>query len=878
MIYLQDAEKIKRLIAKLTTRTILWLDTEVADWQTKNPRLSLIQVGIEREDLKGDRALILDVLDRKALVADFMAKIMQNPQIEKVFHNSSYDLRFLGGKTAQNVTCTWKLSKKISLDVLGTDNRKLKTLASQLCGFSDVDSESGTSDWGQRPLSAKQLQYAKMDVVYLAQVHRRLLELNSPQKPWSVTTVQLALECPRLFYLKERFGGNTLFIPQNHEKGIGSIFHQFAYEFMELAKEEPQFSKLFEPAASQLDDRAIARQMQQLFYQLNFFPHLQEETEKQQDRAQRLLPIWTGLTQLIQHWAKLLINNRKFYPGNEVISRTLIDGEVPLEYTFTLPNGHSQTLIGKLDSLMEDGATRRLCVAEYKTYEPLDFSAHLAQVALYSYMLAKQKRAPVDAAIYCVLPEFKESRYAWEKLEEAVRQRIPQKLQQMQDWLKWEEGQPHPPPPTTQPHLCEICPQQETCQSFFNPPKSHEHPIQLTVNSHQSSVEGTGNGNQSIVRENSEQSSPRHPITPSPCHQKTSPASPTLPVTPPPTLNPEPIGEQLVAVMKSFKVDVAYLGAVVGTSFIRVKLKPNLGVKVASLLKLSDDLQVQMGCPVPPMIATQPGYVSVDLPREDRQIARFEDYIQRKKHPVGEPVMIALGIDLDGKLVEADLSDPNTCHFLVGGTTGSGKSEFLRSILLSLLYRHSPQSLQIILVDPKRVTFFEFEEMAWLRAPVVKESDRAIELMEELVIEMEQRYQKFEAAKCANIDTYNQKHSPPLPRIVCIFDEYADFMAEKATRSTLEQSIKRLGSMARAAGIHLIIATQRPEANIVTPIIRSNLPGRIALRTASEADSAIILGGKPTEAAYLLGKGDLLYFGGAQLHRLQSLYAVNNSL
>ncbi|MBP5975468.1 DNA translocase FtsK [Brasilonema sp. CT11] len=236
---------------------------------------------------------------------------------------------------------------------------------------------------------------------------------------------------------------------------------------------------------------------------------------------------------------------------------------------------------------------------------------------------------------------------------------------------------------------------------------------------------------------------------------------------------------------------------------------------------------------------------------------------------------------LEGQLIEADLSDPKTCHFLVGGTTGSGKSEYLRSrsgrsapsLLLSLILRHSPAHLQIALVDPKRVTFPEFERMQWLYSPVVKESDRAIELMQELVTEMESRYQRFEKAKCADLSTYNQRSPQPLPRIVCIFDEYADFMAEKESRTALEQSIKRLGAMARAAGIHLIIATQRPEAGIVTPIIRSNLPGRVALRTASEADSAIILGGKQTTAARLLGKGDLLYQMGAQLYRLQSLFA-----
>ena len=240
-------------------------------------------------------------------------------------------------------------------------------------------------------------------------------------------------------------------------------------------------------------------------------------------------------------------------------------------------------------------------------------------------------------------------------------------------------------------------------------------------------------------------------------------------------------------------------------------------------------------------------------------------------------ISIAIGVDLEGKLVEADLADPNNCHFLIGGTPGSGKSEFLRSLLLSLIYRHSPEQVKIALVDPKRVTFPEFTQMPWLLSPVVKDSEAAISLMEELVTEMDKRYQLFETAGCLDLDAYNQKQTSSkhnLPRIVCIFDEYADFMVEKETRIALEASIKRLGGMARASGIHLIIATQRPEAGIVTPIIRSNLPGRIALSTSgSEGNSKIILGGSSTEAAYLLGTGDLFLQVNAGLQRLQSLYA-----
>ena len=211
--------------------------------------------------------------------------------------------------------------------------------------------------------------------------------------------------------------------------------------------------------------------------------------------------------------------------------------------------------------------------------------------------------------------------------------------------------------------------------------------------------------------------------------------------------------------------------------------------------------------------------------------------------------------------------------FLVGGTTGSGKSEFLRSLLLSLIVCYDPDHLKVALVDPKRVTFPEFEDMRWLYEPIVKTQENAIALMEKLVVEMDDRYRRFESSRCNDLLTYNQQSPVPLPRILCIFDEYADFMAEKETAKVIEQSVKRLGAMARAAGIHLVISTQRPEAKVVTPLIRSNLPGRIALRTASSADSAIILGGKEAAAANLLGKGDLFYSGNGSLQRLQSLFA-----
>jgi S-DNA-T family DNA segregation ATPase FtsK/SpoIIIE len=845
MHYLTEASEIYKQISQLSLSKTLWIDTEIADWYTDKPKLALIQVLADYTDLTGESAYIFDVLGKPDLAVYFINQIMVNPQIEKVFHNAGFDLKYLGKELAQNVTCTLKIARKITKEVLETTNLKLKTLAAELCQFSHVDAEEGTSDWGKRPLTQKQLNYAAMDTVYLATVHYRLLEISNPDvinrvfnmvnhksenSSLTPTKVRLAFECPRLFYLNHHFNCKAIFSPKNTPGGVGNVFHKLADDFINLLLIEPRFKNLFNPSTTQLNVDQITSEIQQLFYQIKFFPYLQNAIAKDASKASLLLQVWQGLQGLIKKFTELLIINRRYCSAETVISNTFISGERNLEHYFDLPNGTKQLIRGEFDCLVFNFELKRLCMVEFKTYQPVDLAAQLAQVSLYSYMLSKQKKTPIDSAVYCVLPEFKEYKYSWEQLENTVHQLIPHKLLQMQNWLSWESPNPNPPPATTQPHLCEICPQQQKCQTFFDVESNHD--------------------------QNSD----------------------TEPPKPDPSINADKIGEDLVNTLQSFGVGVEYHGAAVSPAFIRVKLKPNSGVKVNSILKLSADLQVQLGLNYPPLIAPQAGYVSVDLPRQDRQIAKFEDFIQKQFLAPTAPVKIAIGVGIDGKLLEADLSDPNTCHFLVGGTTGSGKSEFLRSLLLSLIYRHSSQHLKIALVDPKRVTFPEFEQMSSLYAPVVKDSDRAVELMQELVAEMESRYQKFEKAKCADLTVYNQRSSPMLPRIVCIFDEYADFMAEKEVRNILEQSIKRLGAMARAAGIHLIISTQRPEASIVTPIIRTNLPGRVALSTKSEADSKIILGGTSTVAAYLIGKGDLVYQVGPHLQRLQSLLAQNIKL
>ncbi len=193
MPYLTSTSEIRTIVAKYTTAKTLWIDTEVADYKSRNPRLSLIQVLDDPTDMSGDRVYLLDVLDQPDIIIDFTEQIMLNAAIEKVFHNASYDVKLLGNKKAQNITCTLEIAKKIPYYLLPLPNYQLKTLATALCNFNNIDKQEQTSNWGQRPLTEEQIEYAYLDCIYLAQIHQSLLELEIESNPDSVTEDLIAL-------------------------------------------------------------------------------------------------------------------------------------------------------------------------------------------------------------------------------------------------------------------------------------------------------------------------------------------------------------------------------------------------------------------------------------------------------------------------------------------------------------------------------------------------------------------------------------------------------------------------------------------------------------------------------------------------------------
>lgn len=306
----------------------------------------------------------------------------------------------------------------------------------------------------------------------------------------------------------------------------------------------------------------------------------------------------------------------------------------------------------------------------------------------------------------------------------------------------------------------------------------------------------------------------------------------------------------------------------IGPAFARLKVLPS-GNKT-TFKKICDkaiDLRIHLGLDGPPFIDQQTGFISVDVALPNRRVVTLAECLaQPAKLPEAAPA-VPVGVDVTGKAHWLNLSDPSDCHVLVAGTTGSGKSEFLRAFVVGLARRLNYEQLQFLFIDPKQVTFnLGHQESPYLRAPVAHDGEQALELLQWCVDETKRRYEMLAEMKLSNV--VELEDQTLVPRYVVIIDEFANLMEDKKSKAVLTALLKQIGSMSRAAGIHLILATQRPDKDVVTPLLRDNLPGRIALQVKTEASSKLILG--DPGAANLLGKGDLLWQRGAGFIRLQS--------
>ena len=305
------------------------------------------------------------------------------------------------------------------------------------------------------------------------------------------------------------------------------------------------------------------------------------------------------------------------------------------------------------------------------------------------------------------------------------------------------------------------------------------------------------------------------------------------------------------------------------------EFEPAAGVKVSKIINLSDDIARNTSSESA-RIATIPGSntVGIELPNSHRENVYLSEILNStdfKKKEIKLP--IALGKNISGTPIIGDLS--SMPHLLIAGTTGSGKSVCINTIILSLLYKHTPEKCKFILIDPKMLELSTYEGVPHLLCPVITEAKKAASVLGWVVKEMESRYRLMTKEGVRNIDGYNTKHKLPMPYIVVVVDEMSDLML--VAGKEIENYIQKLSQMARAAGIHIIMATQRPSVDVITGTIKANFPTRISFQVTSKIDSRTILGEQGAEQ--LLGKGDMLYMSSAnRIVRIHAPFVSDNEI
>jgi S-DNA-T family DNA segregation ATPase FtsK/SpoIIIE len=330
---------------------------------------------------------------------------------------------------------------------------------------------------------------------------------------------------------------------------------------------------------------------------------------------------------------------------------------------------------------------------------------------------------------------------------------------------------------------------------------------------------------------------------------------------------------QLVEALGHFGVQAQVIGMVAGPHITRYELRLAPGIKVGKVAQLKDDLAYALAASDIRILAPIPGKqaVGVEVPNARRRIVHLGDVLQGA--PDGwSPLTVWLGKDVAGRAIGADLA--KMPHLLVAGTTGAGKSGCVNAMLASILLRATPHEVRLVLVDPKQVELNHYDSIPHLLTPVITSPKQAAVALQNLVREMEQRYSYMALARTRNLIEMNKvrasRGEPSLPYILCVIDELADLMM--VAPADVEDSIIRLAQKARAVGIHLVLATQSPRVDVITGMIKANVPSRIAFAVSSQTDSRVILDQNGAET--LLGQGDMLFapVGSSRLQRIQGAY------
>ena len=331
----------------------------------------------------------------------------------------------------------------------------------------------------------------------------------------------------------------------------------------------------------------------------------------------------------------------------------------------------------------------------------------------------------------------------------------------------------------------------------------------------------------------------------------------------------------LEKVFQDFNIEIQVINVKHGPVVTLFEILPAAGIKINTIINLADDISRSMGVGavrIAQIYGTQ--YLGVEVPNEQREAVTIKELLSDENFKnTSSKIPICIGKDISGKIEVIDLS--KTPHLLVAGTTGSGKSVFINTLLASILYKFSPKDLRLILIDPKMLELSVYNDIAHLLTPVVTEPKKAILALKWVCKEMERRYSLMNEENTRSLEGYNDKSVEKLPYIVVFIDEMADLMMTAGKE--VEHYVQRLAQMARACGIHVVMATQRPSVDIITGSIKANFPSRISFQVASKYDSRTVLG--EIGAEQLLGNGDMLMSkNGGNVIRYQSAFISDNEV
>ncbi len=656
----------------------------------------------------------------------------------------------------------------------------------------------------------------------------------------NVTECHLCRRCPRLlaYYLTGKRAAWTVGLKSGgHFPGV-DFHNQIAkpfYAAMASPKSNPLKSDLITLLSKPPEDPASG--IHGLLQEHVLGPYLKRKAHKMTYEA--VLSLGRGVELWAGRIADFLSGQTVDDPTRlgELIAQMFCDPERPMTAATRLPDGREFQLSGKFDSLMVDQSRHEVVLIEFKGLKPYFHDEELVQIGLYGWLIRQTTGIQPRGVVLYLDEDEPEVAYSADELERMSAGlehlfMITADVKERKD-LKTKTTL-HPP---SHQFLCRDCFLNKDCDGDWGRRRESE-------------PDGTV------------------PVEPSQCGE-------------PEDIDKEAreLMEKVVNVLDVLKLPVEPQGVIIGPRLIRIKIRPAIerGTTVKKIMNRAADLQVALSLDAPPLIQAHAGYIGLDAPRRTVTPLTLDELMKQGADSRPDSVVaFPLGMAVDGSVLWADPAEPTMTSILVAGTSGSGKSIFLRAIVIALAMEAGPDQVRFTLIDPKRVTFTDLTELPHLRkpdsesggpnTPIIMDLEEAFSALEILVDEMEDRYRQFTAHRVPDIERYNRL-GDPMPHQIVVIDEYADLMTDKTYKAQTETCIQRLCQKGRAAGFHIILSTQRPDAKVVTPLIKANLQLKAALKVTTAANSNIIIDEPGAER--LIGKGDLLIGGALPITRLQ---------